>query len=151
MFKIITSLLFGEEEVPKREQETSSVEAEDEEWHVVSHQDAVADDHQEGVMLDSHPNLAAQDAPISQQEGDSSVASPETPSNNRANEAVHALLCPPKGLAHAPLSACVQKAKAWAQRHSTSRNSIQRQNRLRQGIQQHAFPLHQPGHRNLCH
>lgn len=151
MFKIITNLLFGEEEVPK--EVTGSVEVEDEEWHVVSHQDAVAEEHQEGAMLDNHPNVAVQDSPISQQDGDSSVMSPETqaPNNNHAYGAVHGVLCPPKGLAHAPLSACVQKAKAWAQRHSTSRNAIQRQNRLRQGIQQQAFPLHQPGHRNLCH
>lgn len=143
-------MLFGEEDKPK--DDAGSGEVEDEEWHVVSHQDAVADEHQEGALLDYHPNSAVRDgSTISQQDADVSATSADTQdrNTNNAHEAVHGILCPPKGLAS--LSACVQKEKAWAQRHSSSRNAIQRQNRVRQGIQQQAFHLHQPGLRNLCH
>lgn len=131
-----------------------SVEAADEEWHVVSHEDAVAEEHQEGALLDYQPNLAVDDSStISQQDADSSVLSPDTqdPNKNHAHEAVHGILYQPKGLAHVPLCACVQKAKAWAQRRASSRNAIQRQNRIRQGVQHQAFHLQQPGHRSLCH
>lgn len=131
---------------------TGCVEAEDEEWHVVCHQDAVADEHQEGALLDHHPDTTVQGSPLSLQDGNS-VTAPETQDQNKtnANASVQRILFESKALAHAPLSICVQRAKALAQRHSTSRNAIQRQNRIRQGIQQQAFHLHQPGHRNLCH
>lgn len=152
MFRIITNLFFGEQE--KSTEDTGHVGAEDEEWHVVDHQDAVADDQQEEALLDNHSTSAVRDdSTISQQDADINVNPPETQDHNKnsAFEAVDSILFQTKGVAHAPLCACVQKAKAWAQRHSSSRNTIQRKNRIRQGIHKQAFHLHQPNHRNLCH
>lgn len=57
----------------------------------------------------------------------------------------------PKALAEMTQLACIQKAKAWADRQHVSRNAIQRQNRVRQGVQHHSFHLQQPGHRSLSH
>lgn len=45
----------------------------------------------------------------------------------------------------------IQKARTWADRHHMTRNAIQRQNRVRQGVQPNFFHLQQPGQRNLCH
>lgn len=44
-----------------------------------------------------------------------------------------------------------QKARTWADRHHRTRNSMQRHNRLRQGLQQSLFHLQQPGRRSLGH
>lgn len=151
MFRIITNLLFGEEDKPT--EDISSTEADDEEWHVVSHQDAVADEHQEGALLDQNPTSSVQSAPLEQQDAVISGSSTETldQKKNSAFEAVHGILCQAKDVTQASLSACVQKEKTFAQRHSTSRNAIHRLNRTRQGAQHQVFHLHQPSQRNLCH
>lgn len=44
-----------------------------------------------------------------------------------------------------------QKARTWADRHHVTRNSMQRHNRVRQGIPQSLFHLQQPGRHNLAH
>lgn len=45
----------------------------------------------------------------------------------------------------------IPKARTWADRHHVTRNSMQRHNRVRQGIQQSLFHLQQPGRRSLAH
>ena len=57
----------------------------------------------------------------------------------------------PDALAELTQLTCIQKAKALADRHHVSRNAIQRQNRVCQGVQRHSFHLQQPGHRSLGH
>lgn len=146
MFRIITSLLFGKEEPAEG---ICSAEGDEEEWHVVSHQDAVGDEHLEGALIDHHSDSAVEASPVSQQEAATSVTSLE--SQNKS-EADHGIVDQPPALGHLSLSsACVQKEKAFAQRHSTSRNAFQRQNRIREGFQQQTFHLQQPGRRSLCH
>lgn len=151
MFRIITNLLFGVEDKPT--ENVQSAEVVEEEWHVVTHQDAVVAEDQDVALLDQVPNSAVPGATVSQQEANASEMPPETPvqRSNATSGAVPGALHQPKALAEAAQCTCVQKAKAWAERHSFSRNSIQRQNRIRHGIQHQAFHLHQPGHRNLSH
>lgn len=57
----------------------------------------------------------------------------------------------PKALAEVAQLTCIQKARTWGERQHMTRNAIQRQNRVRQGIQPNFFRLQQPGQRNLCH
>ncbi|KAK7907466.1 hypothetical protein WMY93_016078 [Mugilogobius chulae] len=144
MFRIIANLLFGEEERPI--QDIRSVE-EEEEWHVVSHQEAVADEHQKAALLDHQPSSAV----VGSQDAENSVISSETQDQDMKNthQAFPSVLCLPKAVSQATQAAYMQKAKAWADRHRSSGKAVQRQNRIRHSIQQQAFCLHQPSHRNL--
>lgn len=82
----------------------------------------------------------------------SSLADPEPASQSSANcpaaAGVAAQLKHPKVVEQLTL---IQKARTWADRHHVTRNSMQRHNRARQGLQQSLFHLQQPGRRSLAH
>ncbi len=71
--------------------------------------------------------------------------------SSSASRAIAGSVSQPKALVEVMQLTCVQKAKAWTDRHHMTRNAIQRQNRVRQGVQHHSFHLQQPGHRHLSH
>lgn len=85
--------------------------------------------------------------------GVSSVLDPE-PQNqtgSASGRAAAASASQLKALAEAAQLTCVHKPRTWVERHHATRNAIQRQNRVRQGVQHNVFHLQQPGLRNLCH
>lgn len=45
----------------------------------------------------------------------------------------------------------LEKTRTWTDRHHVTRNTMQRHNRVRQGVQQSRFHLQQPGRRSLAH
>lgn len=151
MFGIINRLLFGGEE--KTPEHVKSGEEVDDGWLVVNPQEALSAEEQQVATSDNQPNSEAHGDTVSQQETDPSVSDPEpaVQSGNTTSQAVAGALCQPKVVAEVTQLSCIHKAKAWADRHHTSRNGIQRQNRLRQGVQQHSFHLQQPGQRSLGH
>lgn len=144
MFKTITRLLFGgEEETPE---DVKPGEVVEEGWLVVNHQE----ENQDAEVPDiQQSNSALSVDTVIKLETDTSATDPEptvqTSSNSRA---ITGLVFQPKTLAELT---SVQKAKSCADRHHMSRNNIQRQNRVHQGLQHHSFHLQQPGHRNLSH
>ncbi|XP_055077848.1 tumor protein p53-inducible nuclear protein 2 [Periophthalmus magnuspinnatus] len=150
MFRIITNLLFGKNDKPI--EDISSMEMEDEEWHVVNHQEAVTDEHQKGALLDHQPKPPVCGSTVLQ-DAENSVISSETQDQTKGKITYQAIpgVDLPKVIPHVAQSACVQRAKAWADRHSSARKAVQRQNRLRHRVQQQVLHLHQPGPRNLCH
>ncbi|XP_035518400.1 tumor protein p53-inducible nuclear protein 2 [Morone saxatilis] len=149
MFKTITRLLFGgEEETPK---DVKSGEVVEEGWLVVSHQEA---ESHSAELTDTQPsNSAPHGDTIANMDNDSSVLDPEptVQSSIATSREITGSVSQPKALLEVTQLACTQKAKAWTDRHHMTRNAIQRQNRVRQGVQHHSFHLQQPGHRNLSH
>ncbi|KAM9362195.1 tumor protein p53-inducible nuclear protein 2 [Symphorus nematophorus] len=153
MFRTITRLIFGgEEETPE---DVKSGEVVDEEWLVVSHQEAGSAENQGAAKLtDIQPsNSALNGDAAANMETDTSVVDPEPTdqSSSSTSRAVTGSASQPKAVVEVTPLTCIQKAKTWADRHYMTRNAIQRQNRVRQGVQHHVFHLQQPGHRNLCH
>lgn len=151
MFGIINRLLFGGED--KTPESVKSGEVVDDGWLVVNPQEVMSAEDQKVAPSEHQPNSAAHGDTVSQQETDTSVADPEpvVQSGNTSTPAGAGTFCQPKVLPEVTQFSCIQKAKAWAERHHTSRNGIQRQNRVRQGIPQHSFHLQQPGQRRLGH
>ncbi|GAA6221796.1 tumor protein p53-inducible nuclear protein 2 [Lates japonicus] len=152
MFKTITRLFFGgEEESPE---EIKSGEVVEEGWLVVSHQETNSAENQDAGLTDTQPlNSASHGESVTNMEMDTSVLDPESTvqSSTTTSQAISGSFSQPKALSEATQLTYIQKAKALADRHLKSRNAIQRQNRVRQGVQHHSFHLQQPGHRNLSH
>ncbi|XP_050930399.1 tumor protein p53-inducible nuclear protein 2 [Lates calcarifer] len=152
MFKTITRLFFGgEEESPE---EIKSGEVVEEGWLVVSHQETNSAENQDAGLTDTQPlNSASHGESVTNMEVDTSVLDPESTvqSSTTTSQAISGSFSQPKALSEATQLTCIQKAKSLADRHLNSRNAIQRQNRVRQGVQHHSFHLQQPGHRNLSH
>lgn len=155
MFRTITRLLFGgEEETP---QEVKSGEVSEEEWLVVSHQEAISAENQgpEQTENEQTSKFPPHGDTAAHMKTDISVLDQETTvqrSNNSApSEAVTGSVFHPKAMLEVTQLTSIQKAKAWTDRHYMTRNAIQRQNRIRQGVHHHSFPLQQPGHRHLSH
>lgn len=149
MFKSITRLLFGgAEEAPE---DVKSAEVVEEGWLVVSHQEAGSAENQGAERTDTQSsNPALQGDTVVNMESDISVLDPE-PTVQSSSRAITGSVPQPQAVLEVTQLTCVQKAKAWADPHHMSRNAIQRQNRVRQGVQHHSFHLQQPGHRNLSH
>ncbi|XP_034533888.1 tumor protein p53-inducible nuclear protein 2 [Notolabrus celidotus] len=156
MFRTITRLLFGgEEETP---QEVKSGEVLEEEWHVVSHQEAVLAENQGPELTETQQtsNSPPHGDTVTHLQSDISVLDQETTvqsssSSDPTSRAIAGSVLHPKALLEVTQLNSIQKAKTWADRHHMTRNAIQRQNRIRQGVHHHSFPLQQPGHRNLSH
>uniref|UniRef100_UPI0037E8EF6F tumor protein p53-inducible nuclear protein 2 n=1 Tax=Semicossyphus pulcher TaxID=241346 RepID=UPI0037E8EF6F len=153
MFKTITRLLFGgEEETP---QDIKSGEGLEEGWLVVSHQEAVSAEDPGAELTETQPtlNCALHGETVADIKTDISVSDPEptVQSSSASSRAITGSVFQPKALLEATQLTSIQKAKTWADRHHMTRNAIQRQNRVRQGVHHHSFPLQQPGHRNLSH
>ncbi|KAK9529470.1 hypothetical protein VZT92_013559 [Zoarces viviparus] len=154
MFKTIARLLFGgEEETPK---DVKSGEAVEEGWLVVSRQEAGSAENQGAELTDTHSSSSAlQGETVANVESDISVLDPErtvqSSSSSSSSQAITGSVSQPKAVLEVTQLTCIQKAKTWTDPHHMSRNAIQRQNRVRQGVQHHSFHLQQPGHRNLSH
>ncbi|XP_045884682.1 tumor protein p53-inducible nuclear protein 2 [Micropterus dolomieu] len=154
MFKTISRLIFGgEDETPE---DVKSVEAVEEGWLVVGHQEAGSAENQGAELIDTQPsNSSLHGDTVANMETDISVLEPEpavqSSSTSTTSRAITGSFSQPKASAEVTQLTCIQKAKAWTDRHHTSRNAIERQNRVRQGVQHHSFHLQQPGHRNLSH
>ncbi|KAM6947286.1 tumor protein p53-inducible nuclear protein 2 isoform 2-T5 [Lycodopsis pacificus] len=150
MFKTIARLLFGgEEETPK---DVKSGEAVEEGWLVVSRQGSA--ENQGAELMDTQSsNSALQGETVANVESDISVLNPEprVQSSSSSSQAITGSVSQPKAVLQVTQLTCIQKAKTWTDPHHMSRNAIQRQNRVRQGVQHHSFHLQQPGHRNLSH
>ncbi|XP_034440579.1 tumor protein p53-inducible nuclear protein 2 [Hippoglossus hippoglossus] len=151
MFRTITRLFFGgEEETPK---EVKSGEVVEEGWLVVNHHETRSAENQDAELTDSQPvNSPPHGDTVTKMETDTSVSDTEpTVQSSSSSGVVSGSFSQSKVLAEVTQLTCVQKAKAWTERHHMSRNAIQRQNRVHQGVQHHSFNLQQPGHRNLSH
>ncbi|XP_041639505.1 tumor protein p53-inducible nuclear protein 2 [Cheilinus undulatus] len=157
MFKTISRLLFGgEEEIP---QEIKSGEVLEEGWLVVSHQEAVSAENQCAELAETHQtsDSALHGDVVTNITPDICMSDPEptvqssSTTTSSSSRPIPSSVFQPKALLDVSQLSSIQKAKAWADRHQTTRNAIQRQNRVRQGIHHHSFPLQQPGHRNLSH
>ncbi|XP_040926885.1 tumor protein p53-inducible nuclear protein 2 [Betta splendens] len=141
MFRTLSRLLFGgEEETPE------AVDVVEEGWLVVSHQEAGTTENQDLPPDSQQADSAPHGDTVANIE--TSVSDPEA---TVQTSPASASFSQPKALTEAMQSACIQKAKALADRHHVSRNAIQRLNRVRQGVQHPSFHLQQPGHRNLSH
>lgn len=150
MLKTISRFIFGGAE--ETAEDVKSVEAGEEGWHVVTHQEAEVE-NREALLSDTQPSSPGVCGNTSTDtEADrTSDAEPTGQSGSAASRAASGVYSQPKTLAEVTRLACIPKAKAWADRHCVSRNAIQRQNRVRQGVQSHSFQLQQPGHRSLSH
>lgn len=154
MFRTITRLIFGgEEETP---QDAKSGEVVDEEWLVVNYQEAGSAENQGAAeQIDTRSSdSAVHGDTVANEETDTSVVDPEPmdqSSSTTTSRANTGSVSRPKALVEVTPLTCIQKAKTLSDRHYMTRNAIQRQNRVRQGVQHHFFHLQQPGHRNLCH
>ncbi|XP_069368010.1 tumor protein p53-inducible nuclear protein 2 [Paralichthys olivaceus] len=151
MFRTITRLFFGgEEETPE---EVKSGEVVEEGWLVVNHHETSSVENQDAELTDSQPlNSAPHGDTVTKMETDTSASDTEpTVQSSSSSGVVSGSFSQPKVLAEVTQFTCIQKAKAWTERHHMSRNAIQRQNRVRQGVQHHSFNLQQPGHRNPSH
>eukprot|EP00064_Thunnus_orientalis_P005908 superscaffoldBa00000596_g5922 len=147
MFRTITRLLFGGEE--KTPEDVKSGEVVEEGWLVVNHQenqDADVPDIQQSNSAINADTDTTLETVTSATDPEPTVQTSSTTSNSRA---IIGLVSQPKTLAEVTQS--TQKAKSCADRHHMSRNAIQRQNRVRQGVQHQSFHLQQPGHRTLSH
>uniref|UniRef100_A0AAQ4R7R5 Uncharacterized protein n=1 Tax=Gasterosteus aculeatus aculeatus TaxID=481459 RepID=A0AAQ4R7R5_GASAC len=136
MLKTITRLLFGgQEEAPE---DVKSGEAVEEGWLVVSHPGQSLCPRDIGLpFLLLFP---------------SSVLDPEhTVETSSSSSIITGSVSQPKAVLEVTQLTSMQKAKTWADPHHMSRNAIQRQNRVRQGVQHQSFHLQQPGQRNLSH
>ncbi|CAL1608678.1 unnamed protein product [Knipowitschia caucasica] len=150
MFRLISNLLFGAED--KAVEDIRPMEVEDEEWHVVSHQEAVAEEHHKAAVIDHETNTAVLGSTCSQLLENSAISS-ETQDQKKksAAEALPAVLSLSKAVGPGTPCVCVHKAKDWVPRHGLSRRAMQRQNRIRQGVHPQSFHLQQPGQRSLYH
>ncbi|XP_062252019.1 tumor protein p53-inducible nuclear protein 2 [Platichthys flesus] len=150
MFRTITRLFFGgEEETPK---EVKSGEVLEEGWLVVNHHETSSAENQDAELTESLPEISPPHGDtVTKMETDTSVSDTEPTAQSSSSGDVSGSFSQPKVLAEVAQVTCVQKAKAWTERHHMSRNAIQRQNRVHQGVQHHSFNLQQPGHRNLSH
>lgn len=147
MFRTITRLLFGGEE--KTPEDVKSGEVVEEGWLVVNHQenqDADVPDIQQSNSAINADTDTTLETVTSATDPEPTVQISNTTSNSRA---IIGLVSQPKTLAE--VTQLTQKAKSCADRHHMSRNAIQRQNRVRQGVQHQSFHLQQPGHRTLSH
>ncbi|XP_044206211.1 tumor protein p53-inducible nuclear protein 2 [Thunnus albacares] len=147
MFRTITRLLFGGEE--KTPEDVKSGEVVEEGWLVVNHQenqDADVPDIQQSNSAINADTDTTLETVTSATDPEPTVQTSNTTSNSRA---IIGLVSQPKTLAE--VTQLTQKAKSCADRHHMSRNAIQRQNRVRQGVQHQSFHLQQPGHRTLSH
>ncbi|XP_044076113.1 tumor protein p53-inducible nuclear protein 2 [Siniperca chuatsi] len=150
MFKTITRLLIGGEEATP--EDVKSGEAVEEGWLVVSHQEVGSAENQGAELTDTQPsNSAIHVDTVANMESDISVLDPEPTVQSRGGRATTGSVSQPKAVVEVTQLTCTHKAKAWDDRHHMSRNAIERQNRVRQGVQHHSFHLQQPGHRNLSH
>ncbi|XP_035858411.1 tumor protein p53-inducible nuclear protein 2 [Sander lucioperca] len=152
MFKTITRLFFGGEE--ENPDDIKSGEVVEEGWLVVSHQETGSVENQGAELTDTQPpNSALHGDTVANMETDMSVLDqePTVQSSSTTGRAITGSVSQPKALEEVTQLTCIQKAKAWADPHRMSRNAIQRQNRVRQGVQHHSFHLQQPGHRNISH
>lgn len=147
MFRTITRLLFGGEE--KTPEDVKSGEVVEEGWLVVNHQENqgadVPDIQQSNSAINADTDTTLETV-TSATDPEPTVQTSNTTSNSRA---IIGLVSQPKTLAE--VTQLTQKAKSCADRHHMSRNAIQRQNRVRQGVQHQSFHLQQPGHRTLSH
>uniref|UniRef100_G3P729 Uncharacterized protein n=1 Tax=Gasterosteus aculeatus TaxID=69293 RepID=G3P729_GASAC len=152
MLKTITRLLFGgQEEAPE---DVKSGEAVEEGWLVVSHPEAGSAENQCAKLTPEtqSSNTAAQGATVANVESDISVLDPEhTVETSSSSSIITGSVSQPKAVLEVTQLTSMQKAKTWADPHHMSRNAIQRQNRVRQGVQHQSFHLQQPGQRNLSH
>ncbi|KAK2862520.1 hypothetical protein Q5P01_002053 [Channa striata] len=151
MFKTLTRLLFGaQEETPDAFKSGEEVEGG---WLVVSHQEAASSENQDSQTDPKPSNSAPHGDTVANIETNTRELDPEpeVPTSSFTSRAISGSSSQPKNLAEATQSTCIQKSKAWTDRHHTSRNAFQRQNRIRQGVHHQSFYLQQPGHRNLSH
>ncbi|XP_069007742.1 tumor protein p53-inducible nuclear protein 2 [Embiotoca jacksoni] len=152
MFRTISRLFFGgEEEAPE---DVKSGEVVEEGWLVVTHQEAGSAETQDTLLNGTKPSQSTLLAnAVANMETDCvSGAEPTVQSTGIVpSQATSGSFFQPKALAQMTQLTCIQKEKAWADRHHVSRNALQRQNRFHQGVQQHSFNLQQPGHRSLSH
>lgn len=82
----------------------------------------------------------------------SSGVDPEPTGQSSSDRPVVAAVAPQlKPLTVVERLTLVQKARTWAVRHHLTRNTMQRHNRVRLGVQQSLFHLQQPGRRSLAH
>ncbi|XP_054473608.1 tumor protein p53-inducible nuclear protein 2 [Anoplopoma fimbria] len=150
MFKTITRLLFGGEE--EATEDVKSGEVLEEGWLVVSRQEADSAENQGAELTDTpSSNSDLQGDTVANVENDISVLDPEPTVESSSSRAITGSVSQPKAVLEVTQLTCSQKAKARADPHHMSRNAIQRQNRVRQGLQHHSFHLQQPGQRNLSH
>lgn len=68
-----------------------------------------------------------------------------------ARPAVAGVAAQLKSLMVAEQLALLQKTRTLTDRYHVTRNTMQRHNRVRQGVQQSRFHLQQPGRRSLAH
>ncbi|KAM4588056.1 tumor protein p53-inducible nuclear protein 2 [Odontesthes bonariensis] len=152
MFRAITHLLFGgKEEAPEDAKPGQVVE---EGWLVVTHQAAASAENQDAQLADTQQSISPLhgDATANMESDSVEDAEPAAPSSSTATtRALTGSFSQPEALTELTQLTCTQKAKALADRHHVSRNAIQRQNRVCQGVQRHSFHLQQPGHRSLGH
>ncbi|KAM8916516.1 tumor protein p53-inducible nuclear protein 2 isoform 1-T2 [Spinachia spinachia] len=153
MFKTITRLLFGgQEEAPE---DVKSGEAVEDGWLVVSHPEAGSAENQCAKRTDTQSsNLALHGATVENVESDISVLDPEhtvESSSSSSSRAITGSVYQPKAVLEVTQLSSIQRAKTWGDPHHMSRKAIQRQNRVRQGVQHQSFHLQQPGQRNLSH
>lgn len=150
MLRTITRLLFGrEEETPE---DVKSGEVVEEGWHVVTHQEAGSAENHDPLLTDSQPSVPRGNTNMETDcavDADPTVQSRST--TTTATQSMSSSFSKPKAVAEITQLTCVQKAKVSAERHHVSRNAIQRQNRVRQGVQHHSYHLQQPGYRSLSH
>ncbi|XP_060926426.1 tumor protein p53-inducible nuclear protein 2 [Limanda limanda] len=148
MFRTITRLFFGgEEETPE---EVQSGEVVEEGWLVVNHHETSSAENQDAELTESEPvNSPLHGDTVIKMETDTSVSDTKPTAQSSSSGVLS--FSQPKVLSEVTQVTSVQKAKAWTERHHMSRNAIQRQNRVHQGVQHHSFNLQQPGHRNLSH
>ncbi|RVE72850.1 hypothetical protein OJAV_G00041950 [Oryzias javanicus] len=133
MFRTIARLLFGDQE---ESEDGKSEEVKEEDWLVITHQEAA--EIQDALTPDIQESTSTllQDPPPNTE--------PDRVSDAAAGDcrAVSALLLQPKALVELTQLTCLQKAKA--DRPRVSRNTIQRQNRIRQRVRPASFHLQQP-------
>ncbi|KAK5872964.1 hypothetical protein PBY51_013616 [Eleginops maclovinus] len=151
MFRTITRLFFGGEE--DTTEDVKSGEVVEEGWLVVNHQEESSSENQVTEPTDTQPsNSALHEDTAANMESVISVLDPELAvesSSSSSSLAVTASVPHLKDLLEVTQLPC--NKKTWVDPHHMSRNAIQRQNRVRTGVQHQAFHLQQPTHRNLSH
>ncbi|CAN9512489.1 unnamed protein product [Ophioblennius macclurei] len=163
MFKTISRLIFGGAEETPEDVKCGEVVGE-EGWHVVTHQEADSGENQDAPLAETQPSSPSLCGSISANiEADcTSEAEPEVQNSSSVGEGgdnsdtstsrvASGAFSQPKTQTEIERVMWIHRAKAWADRHYVSRNAIQRQNRVRHGVQAHSFQLQQPGNRSLGH
>ncbi|TNM88410.1 hypothetical protein fugu_004664 [Takifugu bimaculatus] len=153
MFRAIARLLFGGEEQTPEDFKSGEMAAE--EWQVVSHQEADSAENQgpEQTPVEQSGSAHPQDTLANKGALNViSVVDPEpTGQSSSAHPAVAGAAPQLKPLTVVEQLTLVQKARTWADRHHVTRNTLQRHNRVRLGVQQSLFHLQQPARRSLAH